>query len=256
MAEVLFELKPNGVGVLTLSSPENLNAMDEDMAVVFQKKIHEIKDQDLKVLVLTGAGKAFSAGGNLDMLEKKIEFSPKDNQKKMMDFYQQFLCIRDLGVPLIAAINGHAIGAGLCVALACDIRVISEQAKLGLTFTKLGLHPGMGATYFLPRVVGEAAANELLLTARVIKGVDASKWGISHNIVSKEQVMERALSIAEEITHCGSLATKQLLSSLRGDGEPLQAALRREAECQAENYGSEDFKEGISAIKEKRKPNF
>ncbi len=240
MSKLKFERKEK-IGTLTLSSPENLNAMDEEMAKAFHAKVNELKSEDLRVLILTGEGKAFSAGGNLEMLEEKTKLSKEENKKRMLDFYQSFLSVRDLHVPLIAAINGHAIGAGLCLALACDIRVVAKEAKLGLTFTKLGLHPGMGATWFLPQVAGRALASELLLTGRVIKGKEAASHQLSSEIHDAKDVVKRAREIAKEILSCGPQATKQLLESLRNGSASLDDTLTREAERQSDNYASDEF---------------
>jgi len=256
MPEVIFEEVRKGIGVLTLAEPAALNAMDEAMALVFQKKVQELKGESLRALILTGAGRAFSAGGNLEMLEAKTKLSSEENKARMLDFYDKFLCVRDLDIPLIAAVNGHAIGAGLCLALACDIRVISDTAQLGMTFTRLGLHPGMGGTFFLKKVVGEAAALELLLTGRIVQGKDVIDFGLARECCPADVVVKRAVSIATEIVGCGPLATKQLLNTLRGNKEELKVALLREAECQSENYASDQFIEGIRAVQEKRPPQF
>ena len=256
MPEVLFEKSEQGVGKLTLSEPDALNAMDEAMADVFKAKVAEISGEKLKALILTGAGRAFSAGGNLEMLEAKTKLSKEENKRRMLDFYASFLCVRDLGVPLIAAVNGHAIGAGLCLALACDIRVVAQEAKLGMTFTKLGLHPGMGGTWFLPQVLGRAASFELLVTGRVLKGEDVQRFGISRELVPSDKVVDRANEIAQEILSCGPFATQQLVETLRNPKCTLEEALEREATCQGENYAGPEFLEGVRAIQEKRAPNF
>jgi enoyl-CoA hydratase len=174
----------------------------------------------------------------------------------MLDFYASFLCIRTLGVPVIAAINGHAIGAGLCVACACDIRIAAEGAKLGLTFTRLGLHPGMGATYFVPKVLGYARAQEFLLTARVIAAAEAVEFGLVSRVVPVGSTISAAREIAAEILSCGPESVSQLLVSLRGSDAELEAALEREATYQAENYAGAEFLEGVSALIEKRQPAF
>ena len=258
MALVLFEENPKGWGVITLNNPDHLNAMGEDMAEEFSTMIDDLaaKKGNYRSIILTGAGRAFSAGGNLDMLEKKTEYSAEKNKELMEKFYYSFLKILDLNIPIIAAINGHAIGAGLCVASACDIRVSVESAKLGFTFTKLGLHPGMGATHFLPKVVGYPMASELMLTGRVIKAPEAGRIGLVSQVVKDGEAMAAAEAIAEEINSCGPEVTQQLLNTLRKGSTSMQSALENEANCQAVNYASEEFKEGISAIKEKRAPNF
>lgn len=255
MSKVLFEELNQEIGKITLNDPDNLNAMGEDMADEFADLVSSLaKDVGNKrVLILTGAGRAFSAGGNLAMLEAKSELSQAENRRRMLKFYHSFLDILSLDLPVIAAINGHAIGAGLCVASACDLRIASEGAKLGFTFTRLGLHPGMGATFFLPRVVGEAAARELTLTGRVISAGQALELGLVSQVLPSEKVLESALAIAHEIIECGPLATGQLLRSLRPDKQQIEAALLREANAQAQNYSSAEFKEGVRATIEKRK---
>jgi enoyl-CoA hydratase len=174
----------------------------------------------------------------------------------MLAFYNSFLCILDLKVPLIAAINGAAVGAGLCVACACDFRVASDTTKLGFTFVKLGLHPGMGATYFVPRIVGASVATELLLTGRVIDAQEALRLGVVSRVCGADKVMEEARAIATEILSCGPEATGQLLQTMRGDPTYLTQTLDREASCQSVNYASAEFAEGVAAIKEKRSARF
>jgi enoyl-CoA hydratase len=162
----------------------------------------------------------------------------------------------DLEIPVIAAINGAAIGAGLCVASACDIRIAAQEAKLGFTFTRIGLHPGMGATYFLPRVVGAAVARELLLTGRVVEAGEALRIGLVSKVVPANDVLSAAVTIAKEILECGPLCTRQLLQSLRTPLHTPSEALQREALCQAVNYAGSEFAEGINAIREKRRAKF
>jgi enoyl-CoA hydratase len=258
MALVTFTQEDNGIGLITLNNPDSLNAMDEAMAEEFKALIDsiDVETSGLKVLILTGAGRAFSAGGNLQMLKDKSKLSKEENKARMLKFYDAFLCIRSLGVPLIAAVNGHAIGAGLCVACACDLRVAADGAKLGLTFTRLGLHPGMGATYFVPEILGSAQAREFLLTARIVKAEEAIHFGLVNRVVDAAEVVAEARKIAQEITACGPLSVRQLLTSLRGNDAELQSALEREADCQAENYVSAEFMEGVTAMIEKRKASF
>ena len=262
MSQVLFEKLDNNIGKIVLNDPDNLNAMGEEMAGDFSKLISELSqklsknEEKLTSIIMTGAGRAFSAGGHLDMLEAKTKLDPEENKSRMLKFYNSFLCMLELNIPIIATINGHAIGAGLCVASACDIRICSEKAKLGFTFTKLGLHPGMGATYYLPKVVGHANALELMLTGRVITAEDALRIGLVSSVLPTEQVFNKALEIAAEIAECGPESISQLVQTLRCGSADQSSALEREAACQAENYSGAEFKEGIRAAIEKRKPNF
>lgn len=257
MALVLQSIDSHGVATLTLNDEANLNAMSDEMAREFAATIASLKTHKaLRALILTGAGKAFSAGGHLSMLEAKISKSAEENRKGMLEFYNSFLCMRELNVPLIAAINGAAVGAGLCVACACDFRVASDSTKLGFTFLKLGLHPGMGATYFVPRIVGPSVATELLVTGRVITAEEALKIGIVSRVSPQADVLQAARSIADEILTCGPEATAQLLQTMRGDAAELTKALDREAQCQSVNYSGAEFAEGVCAVREKRSPNF
>lgn len=257
VALVLHSIDPDGVATITLNDENNLNAMSDEMAQEFSLVVAALKaTKGLRAILLTGAGKAFSAGGHLAMLDAKRAKTPEENQRGMLTFYNSFLCLRDVKVPIIAVLNGSAIGAGLCLACACDIRIATDTTKLGFTFLKLGLHPGMGATYFVPRIVGASAAAELLLTARVIDAPEALRLGLISKVVGSEDLMKEARVVANEVIACGPHATAQLVESLRGDKKSLIKALEREAECQSVNYASAEFAEGVAALREKRSPRF
>mgnify|MGYP001197171282 CR=1 FL=1 len=259
MALVEKQQLDNGVIKINLNDPENLNAMSDAMANEFSLLIKNLKDEEasLRMIILSGSGRAFSAGGDLSMLEAKTKINAEENRALMMKFYQSFLGILQIKVPLVAAINGHAIGAGLCLASACDIRICSDKAKLGFTFVKLGLHPGMGATYFLPRILGDAAARELLFSGRIIDAAEALKIGLVSKVVSSEQLDLECANFAKELLTSGPQAVSMLVDSLRNfSAGNLQEALEREASCQAFSYASQEFKEGVRAAIEKRKPIF
>lgn len=256
--KVTFEELPGKIARIWFNDPDSLNAMSLAMAEEFRTLVNKLasRPDSFHAVILSGKGKAFSAGGDLQMLEAKTLLSLEENRSKMIEFYNSFLTIRNLKVPLIAAINGAAIGAGLCLASACDIRICVDSARLGFTFVKLGLHPGMGGTFFLPQVVGVSRARELLLTGRVIDAVEALRIGLVSETVSAEKIQERALQIAHEIAANGPQSVAQVLETLRYDNGALSDALQREAQCQALNYTSEQFKEGIRAVREKRAPQF
>lgn len=255
MSLILIEKHPSHVIKLTLNAPDSLNAMSEQMAKDFSEAVESLRSSaaTARAIILTGAGRAFSAGGDLEMLQKKQTIPHDENKKIMIQFYNSFLGIRNLGIPIIAAINGAAVGAGLCVACGCDIRIGSTSSKFGFTFTRLGLHPGMGGTYFVPQVVGYAAASELMLTGRMINAEEALRLGLISQIVPDGEAVQAAEKIADEISLCGPEATRQLLESLRNGSASLDIALKRESECQAINYASKEFAEGVVAVKEKRK---
>lgn len=172
--------KANGVATVTLNDPAKLNALNSAMAEDFGRVIDDLCDncEDIGAVVLTGAGRAFSAGGDLAFLDARAADTPSRNSQLMRRFYESFLTVRRLPVPLIAAINGPAIGAGLCLALACDVRVAARDAKMGITFVNLGLHPGMGATHFLPALVGPQIASRMMLTGEVFDGDEAQRVGL------------------------------------------------------------------------------
>jgi enoyl-CoA hydratase len=258
MALVLFERIAHGAGKIVLNDPDNLNAMGEEMAKEFSALVDLLRadKKPLTSIILTGAGRAFSAGGRLDMLDKKRSISAEENRALMLAFYSAFLSVLDLNIPLVAAINGHAVGAGLCLACACDVRLASNGAKFGITFTRLGLHPGMGATYFIPQIIGTAAARELMITGRMIEAPEALKIGMVSEVVEPARLMAAAEKLAGEIAECGPCSVREVLRSLRGDPKALQAALEREAKCQSESYAGAEFAEGVTAAREKRKPAF
>lgn len=258
MSLILFEKINSKTATITLNDPANLNAMSEDMAKEFKLVCDSLRtnDQGLRTLILKGNGKAFSAGGHIEMLINKTKLSPQENEAIMLIFYNSFLSIREIGLPVIAVIHGSAVGAGLCLAAACDIRIATDDAKLGFTFTKLGLHPGMGATYLLSEIVGVAKAKELLLTSKMVSAEEALKIGLVSQIVKSDELLEKALTIADEIAKCGKQATTMLIKNLRSRAGSLNEALSAEAKAQSQSYASKEFLEGVTAIKEKRKPNF
>jgi enoyl-CoA hydratase len=175
----------------------------------------------------------------------------------MRSFYKLFLAVRDLPCPAVAAINGAAVGAGLCVALACDLRLAAQDAVLGLNFTRLGLHPGMGATWTLPRLVGLPAAAELLYTSRTIDGREAERIGMVGRALPAAEVLPAAQQLASEIAGCAPLAVRGVKRAL---GRTLQASLEDqlsfEAAEQAVCFESRDVHEGLAAVREKRVARF
>lgn len=247
-----------GVEELRLNDPESRNAMSEQMADRFAAVVGEIaQDERVRVVVLTGAGKAFSGGGHLQMLQEKTKLSVERNRELMEQFYDRFLSVRTIPVPVLAAINGHAMGAALCLALACDIRISVKEAKLGLNFVNLGLHPGMGATYLVPRLVGPARAAELLYGGKVLTAEEAERCGLVNEVCETSDFRGRVEAVAGGIAQAGPQAVRELKQSLMvGEEESLKRSLAREAQCQALDYAGREFLEGITAALEKRTPKF
>ena len=256
MSHVRCEVS-DGVAVLTLDDERRKNAMTPELGDALAKAVASLRDRrDVRAVVLTGAGEAFSAGGDLAMLERLCTVSREESKAYMLGFYARYLSILDLEVPTIAAVRGPAIGAGLAVALACDLLVCDEEAKLASNFAKLGLYPGMGTTYFLERRVGALRAAELVLTGRRFSGRDALAWGIANAAVPAVDVLPRALEIAVDIGRSSPMTVRALKRAFAPDREALAAALDREASCQSESYQSVDLAEGLAAAKAKRAPTF
>ena len=175
----------------------------------------------------------------------------------MRAFYGLFLAVRDLPCPSVAALNGHAIGAGLCVALACDIRLASREAKLGLNFSRLGLHPGMGATWTLPRLVGPAHAAELLYSGRNLGGDEAERIGLVNRALDPEAVVQEARALASAIAEAAPIANRGIKRALaQSPGADLPEQLHFEASEQAICFESDDVHEGLAAVRERRDPRF
>ncbi len=252
----------SSVATIILARPEKRNAMTEAMGDEISRVCALLRDRrEIRAVVVTGEGSAFSAGGSLEFIQRMTEIPEVARREAMLRFYHRYLAILDLPMPTIAAINGHAIGAGMCFATACDLRVAAATARMGFTFAKLALHPGMGATFFLPRLVGPARAAELLYTGRVISAEEAAAIGLVNTVCPPETLQERAQTLAEEIAACGPLAVRRLKRSLHSspaaaDRSDLEDALRREATAQAADYGTPDLLEGVRAVRERRKPRF
>ena len=246
------------VALLTLDDRPRKNAMTEALGDALQARVAELEaNPEVRAVVLTGAGGAFSAGGDLGMLERLRGASREESRLFMLSFYRRYLAITRLPVPTVSAIEGPAIGAGLCVAMACDLCVVDQDARLALNFVQLGLHPGMGATHLTPLRVGAQRAAELLLTGRRFDGREAARMGLALEAVPAAEVLPRALALAEQIAAAGPLAVRGLKRhSLGVDREALERALEREAAGQSESYASADLGEGLAAAQARRSPVF
>lgn len=255
---VLYEVRDQ-IGIVTLNRPDNRNSMTEDILSGIEKRVRQIReDGDVRCVVITGNGNCFCAGADFKTGAMR-EMPGRDLQphEKSFAMYKPFLSILDIEVPVIGALNGHAIGGGLGLALVCDMRVANEGAKYGANFTKLGLHPGMATTYLLPRFVGVPRAAELLLTGRIITGAEAADYGLMNYAVPQDVVWDKAWGLAQEVASCAPLANRWTKQSLyqNCDWNPVDAA-RQEAKRQSRSISTQDYKEGTSALLEKRTPKF
>lgn len=246
------------VAVLTLDQPAKRNAMSDEMTASWGRAAGLLaEDPLLAAVVVTGAGSAFCAGGDLSWLASEPDARVGDLRLRMLRFYRTWLSVPALEVPTLAAINGAAIGAGLAVALACDIRYIADTAKVGVPFTALGLHPGMATTWSLPEIAGSAAARDLLLTGRIVDGQEAVALGLASRALPPEQVLGVALEAADRIAAAAPVATRLTLRALRDGGHagPAQA-IEWEGLAQAVTMATDDLHEGIAAASARRPPRF
>src|SRR4030095_12629283 len=208
MPLILFQ-QGGPVATLTLNNPDQLNAMTPPMAEELAALVPQINaNGEIRVVVLTGAGRAFSAGGNVQFILDHTGKDPQENKRKMIEFYSKFLSLRNIEVPVIAAVNGHAMGAGLCVAMACDIRLASSDAKMGVNFAKIGLSSGMGTLHFLTRLTSPSIAADLLSTGRTVNAEEALALGLVNRVVKAEGLHGEAKALAEEISRNAPLPLK------------------------------------------------
>lgn len=246
------------LGWITFNRPDKRNSMIPEMGDELVRAAGELDgDPDIRAVVVTGAGKAFSAGGDLDMIRELSKVERAESHRFMADYYRKYFVLRQLAVPTIAMINGSAIGAGLCVALACDLRTIAASAKIGLTFVRVGLNVGMGGTYTLPHLIGLGRAAELLLTGDVISADQALDWGLVSRVCSPAKLEAETSKLARKVAGHAPAALRYTKRSLyEGLGRDLDFVFENEADGQSHCYQTEDILEGVSAVRQKRRPDF
>lgn len=251
--------KRGHVAILTLNRPESLNALgapgDGDEVARVGEEVNS--DADIRCVVLTGAGKAFSAGGDVKAMKARSGafagggVAIRDGYRK--NIHRIVKAIYGLEVPSIAAVNGAAIGLGCDVACMTDIRIASDQAKFGVTFLKLGLIPGDGGAWLLPRTVGMSRASELLFTGDVIDAATAAQWGLVSRAVPHAQLMDEALALAERIAAQPPHALRLAKSLLKqGQNASYDTIMEMSAAAQAISHLTDDHIEGVDALLEKR----
>ena len=254
-SNILFEEK-NKIGFITINRPDKLNALNDTTVKELKECFTAIQNNNnVNVVVITGAGeKAFVAGADISELNKLDESTGKSFAENGQAV---FSLIENLGKPVIAAVNGFALGGGCELALSCHIRIANEKAKFGQPEVNLGIIPGYGGTQRLTRLVGSGRAAELILTGDLIDANEALKIGLVNKIFTSEELIGKATEIAEKISSKGQVAVKKaLLAVISCDELSETEGLKYEAKLFGECCGSEDFKEGTTAFLEKRKPNF
>lgn len=246
---------------LTMNDPDKRNALSGPALQEFVTAIDRIHDdQSVRCVILTGRGSSFSAGGDINTMKRQA--SSDVTQMELRHFYRRNIQrvakgLFDLEVPLIAAINGHAIGVGLDLACMCDIRIASESAKMGSTFIKVGIVPGDGGTWLLPQVIGLSRATELVLTGDLLDAQQALAWNLVSRVTTGEDLLPTAREIAGKITqhapHSIRLTKRLLRESLRA---PLDSVLELAAAFQALSHKTPHHSEAVDAFLEKRPPKF
>lgn len=260
---VLYETRGR-IALLTLNRPDARNAIGEhsDCAELVEAIERANADRSVSVLVLTGAGKSFSAGGNLKGMRDRNGIGPlatpadtRDNYKKGVQ--KIALAFANLEIASVAAVNGHAIGLGCDIACLCDMRVASDAAKFAASFVKMGIVPGDGGAWILPRIVGYANAAEMILTGDTYTAAEAKDMGLVNKVVPADQVMDEALKLADRVAANPPRAVRMAKKLLReGQHSRLPDVLELSAAFQALAHETADHKEAVEAFLDKRTPDF
>lgn len=250
----------NGVRTLTLNRPERMNSVNDKLGNEIVQAIAEASaDDEVRVIVITGSGRGFCSGLDLTDFSKR-DTSTYSRQKRLDDLAwigRQALGIVHCDKPVIAAINGIAAGAGLSLALACDLRFIAAGAKVTAGYIRRGLNPDGGMTYFLPRLVGSAKAAELIYTGRDIYPEEAERIGLVNGVFPDEEFQASVMNFARELAEgppIGMTFSKRLLAA--SPDADLTTILKQELAYIKVGFGTKDVQEGVKAFKEKRKPEF
>ena len=251
MSFVKYEQKDQ-VAVLTIDRPEALNALNTQVLCDLDEAIAKVEQaDDVRVVILTGAGRSFVAGADIGEMKG---FSAIDGKKFGVHGGSIFLRLETLSKPVIAAVNGFALGGGCELAMACDIRLASEKAKFGQPETGLGITPGFGGTQRLPRIVGVSKAMELILTAKTIGAEEAKAIGLVSEVYPAEELMDKAMELAQAICANAPIAVAESKRCIRmGMQTDISTGAAFEAEAFGVTCGTEDKNEGMGAFLEKRK---
>ena len=254
-SNILFE-KKNSIAYVTVNRPKVLNALNMATMEELRTAFHEIKNDDtVRVVILTGSGeKAFIAGADISELAKHDAVSGKEYTHRGQSVLN---LIENLGKPVIACINGFALGGGCEIAMACTMRMASEAAKLGQPEVKLGIIPGYGGTQRLPRLIGKGLAMQFLLTGEMISAQEAHRIGLVNEVTTPSELISRAEAIAQKIIANGPLAVQYTMEAVnKGMETPLAEGLYMEAVLFGAACATEDKKEGTTAFLEKRQAQF
>ncbi len=256
MSTILLEIN-NNIAVISLNRPEKLNAFNRDMALALQQKLDDSKDdQNIRCVVLTGAGKAFSVGQDLTEIID-TENSPGMNRILSEHYNPIVTRIRELKKPVVAAVNGMAVGAGANIALCCDIIIATQSAYFSQAFSKIGLIPDCGGSFFLPRYIGWQKASALMMLGENINAEEAERLGMIYKYFSDDIFMQETLKVAATLAGMPTMALAYTKKALQWSAtHTMYEQLMNEDKLQQWAAQTSDFKEGVQAFLEKRKPVF
>lgn len=270
MSDTLIDKRDDGVALITLNRPDSLNAMGGQLMPLLADYLADCsRDRDVRCVVLTGAGRAFCAGGDVKGMAARGEAAAGNgNRSPAGDFARSVENLRQsqratsftlhtMPKPTIAMVNGHAVGAGLSLALACDIRVASEQAKFGTVFRNVGFSGDFGGSYFLQRLVGNGKARELYFTGEILDAKEAERIGMVNRVVPHDDLVEQTMALATHLAAGPSLAYARMKENLnRAETSDLGTLLDQEALNMTLSGTTQDHREAARAFVEKRQPTF
>jgi enoyl-CoA hydratase/carnithine racemase len=264
--EAIKLVKENHMATVTLNRPERRNALNRQMLKELVEALEDISnDDEIRVVILTGAGKAFCAGADVDIMSGgggDVEFAEQDVETLRRSFAFRaakkiILGLHQMEKPTIAMINGVCVGAGLDLALACDLKIASDKAKFMCGFVKIGLFPGFGATWLYPRAMGLAKGLEMLFTGDMLSAKEAGETGMINKLSSPEELESTTLALAKKIAGGPPVAIRLMKSQVyKGLTTDLDTVLDEAAVCESITLASKDHIEGITALREKRPPSF
>ncbi len=245
------------VAILQLNRPDNRNSMTPELLDAFAQAVRDVRAlPDVRCLVVTGSGPCFSAGADFRSQIQR-DGAHLSSPERSAAMYEPFLSLGDVEVPVLGALQGHAVGGGFGLSLMTDMRIVAQDAKYGANFARLGLHAGMAISYILPRLTGVPRACELLFTGRLFSGQEGVDLGLFLRAVPADQVLPETLKLAEQIAQNAPIAVRLMKKSIyQGLGWDPRTAAWREAFAQAATVDTDDAKEGVMALLAKRTPVF
>jgi enoyl-CoA hydratase/carnithine racemase len=259
MSDLLKFVIADGIATITLNRPEKMNAFTGEMMEDWIAALENCRtNADVRAIVMTGTGRAFTTGGDIEGFSVSSSRTPQGIRDHLVGGSQRLIRkIAEIDKPVIAALNGFATGGGLDIALACDIRFAAQSARFAETYAKMGLIPGMGGAYLLPRIVGVAKALEMFWSTDWVDAQEAERIGLVNRVLPDAELMDATLAFARKVADAAPLSVRTIKRLVRaGAGQDLSTALDMVASEMTVVRSSEDHKEALAAFKDKRQPSF